>query len=49
MKYLLYALWISVIFLGAFIYPCIPNDFRYIFAFAIGSLSQVFLMCAKEK
>ena len=36
MKYLLYALWISVIFLGAFIYPCVPNDFRYIFAFAIG-------------
>ncbi len=49
MKYLLYALWISVIFLGVFIYPCVPNDFRYIFAFTIGCLSEVLLMCAKGK
>lgn len=49
MKYLLYAIWLSIIFLGAFIYPCIPDPFKYIYAFSVGSMSEVFLICARGK
>lgn len=49
MKYLLYVIWIATIFLGAMFYSCIPETFRYIYAFAIGAFSEAVLIYAKEQ
>lgn len=46
MKYLLYAIWFTVICLGAFLNSFIPETFKYIFGFTIGAFSQGILVLA---
>lgn len=48
MKYLLYAIWLTVIFLGAFLNACTPEPFKYILGFTIGAFTQEILTLAND-
>lgn len=48
MKYILYAIWILLIFLGAFTHLYVSSAFHYSFGFIIGAVSQAVLFIANE-